>query len=344
MKTDLAEQRQARAFRLMLVAGALAAVAAITLMIESRSLRPDSAAGLVAPGLSESIAEATQIKITSAEATYSIARVQRGDEQIWVMRERDDYPVAGARITQLKTALQNLHYQRRMTSDPSKHERLGVTDPQQGGRGVLVEVEGAGSALLFNMIFGIETGGGGLYVRRPDQEQAWAARAGEEGLPPLRDIAAWLDLRPLDLAPERIARLDIAPATGRAYVLARDVAEGPWRIANPALAPGALGSLSTAALAITQVAPDDVRTAPAIQGPVRARVRAMTFDGIAIEGEIIESQDKLWLKLVARAATPDQEPIALALNNRVAAWAYGLSDFGAESLAPPLGQLTAAPP
>jgi hypothetical protein len=181
-----------------------------------------------------------------------------------------------------------------------------------------------------------------VYVRRPDQDQAWAAR-GE--LPPLRDIATWLDLRPVDLPPERLARVEIAPSVGRAYVLARDTAEAPWRIASPALAPLAASSLAATAERITQISPIDVRTAPAIQGAARARVRAVTFDGVVIEGELIESDTRVWLKLVARAQAPEQESAALDLNNRVAAWAYALSTLDAETLTPPLSSLLpSAPP
>ncbi len=334
MTTALSERRKSRAFSLALIAGAVALVAAVTVGIEYRALLPETNAGPVIPGFSETIAQGQRILVTSAEASYRIERVQRGVEQIWVMRDRDDFPVSRARLEQLTAGLEQLRFERRMTSDPSKHERLGVTDPREGGRGVLVQIEDGQQAPLVNLILGIEAAGpsGGLYVRSPGQDQTWVARG---SLPPLRDIASWLDLRPLELDPARLQRVEIAPATGRAYVLARDSAEGPWRIAAPALA-ASQGALAAAAGAIAHLSPVDVRTAPAIQGPVRARVRASTFDGIALDGEIIESETRMWLKLVARALTPEQEAAALDLNNRVAAWAYELSEFGAEQLAPPL--------
>jgi hypothetical protein len=74
-------------------------------------------------------------------------------------------------------------------------------------------------------------------------------------------------------------------------------------------------------------------------------VRALTADGIALEAELVTADNRTWLKLVARAETPEQEPAALEINNRVAAWAYALSDQEAEALAPPLSYLvpSAAP-
>jgi hypothetical protein len=335
MTSSLAERRKAQSLTLFLIAGALAVVAAVTLGIESRGLNPNGAAsGPVLPNLEETIGGAQRIIVTSAEATYRIERTQQG----WAMRDRDDFPVLPTRLAQFTEGLEGLHYQRRMTSDPSKHERLGVTDPREGGRGILVQVEDGRGALLVNLILGVETSG--TYVREPDDDQTWAVQ-GE--LPPLRDAAAWMDLQPLTIPADRLARVEVMPAEGRAYILARDSAEQPWRIAAPALAPLAQSTVAAAAEKLTQLAPIDVRTAPAIQGTPRARVRATTFDGVLIDAELIPSDNRLWVKLVARASaeepTPEQEQAALEINNRSAAWAYSLSDMEAEALAPPLGRL-----
>jgi hypothetical protein len=330
MTTDLAERRKGLALTLFLIAGAIAVVAAVTIGIEMRSSRPDLAAGLVVPGLSDTIAGAQRIVVTSRDASYRIERTQRG----WAMRDRGDYPVVSGRLAQLTEGLEQLRFTRRMTSDASKHERLGVTDPRQGGRGILVQIEDGRGALLVNLILGVETAG--LYVRRPDGDQTWAA---EGELPPLRDVSSWLELRPVELDPARLARVEIMPAEGRAYILARDSAEQPWRIASPALAALAQSSVSSAAERLTQLSPVDVQPAPAVQGVARARVRALTFDGVEIDAELIPSDGRQWVKLVARAGAPEQEAAALEINNRASAWAYALSDLEAEAFAPPLSAL-----
>lgn len=334
MTTDLAERRKGRALTLFLIAGALAAMAAVTIAIESRSLRSDSMSGPVVPGLSETIGGAQRIIVTSADASYRIERTQRG----WAMRDRGDYPVLSSRLAQLTEGLRDLRFARRMTSDASKHERLGVGDPREGGRGVLVQIEDGRGALLVNLILGVEPSG--LYVRRPDDDQTWSAQG---DLPPLRDVGSWLDLRPIDMDADRLARVEIVPATGRAYILGRDSAQQPWRIASPALATLAQASVTAAAERITDLSPVDVQPAPAIQGAAAARVRATTFDGVLIDAELIPSDGRLWLKLVARSATaaptPEQDAAALEINNRVAAWAYALRDMEAEAFAPPLATL-----
>ncbi len=332
--TELADRRRSRALTLFLVAGALIATAAVTVAIEYRASRPDLASGPVVPGLEDTIRDGQRITITSEEASYRIERAQRGEQSAWVMRDRGDYPVLAARLAQLTEGLQQLRFTRRMTSDASKHERLGVGDPREGRRGILVQIEDSRGALLVNLILGVEPSG--MYVRRPDSDQTWAVR-GE--LPPLRSVASWLNLQPIELSPDRLAQVTIEPQTGRGYVLSRDSADQAWRIVSPALSALAQSSVNSAAERITQLSPVDVQPAPAVQGPVQARVRATTFDGVTIDAELIESEGRTWLKPVARAESPEQEPAALAINDRVAAWAFALSDVEADALAPPLNAL-----
>ena len=335
MSTDLAERRRGWALMLFGIAGALVALAAVTVAIEARSSRPDLASGPVVPGLSESIGGAQRIIVTSADASYRIERTQRG----WAMRDRGDYPVLSSRLAQLTEGLEQLRFTRRMTSDPSKFERLGVGDPREGGHGILVQVEGSQGALLVNLILGVQTSG--LYVRRPDSDQTYAAQ-GE--LPPLRDVASWLQLRPIEMDAARLARVEITPPEGRAYILARDAAGQPWRIASPALATVAQTSVAAAAEHVTQISPVDVQPAPAIQGAPRARLHATTFDGLSIDAELIDSDGRTWVKLVARADTPEHEAAALEINNRASAWAYALNDMEIQSLVPALSALVPSAP
>lgn len=334
MTADLVERRKRRLLTLFLLAGGLMALAAVSLGIQMRAARPDTVSGPVVPGLEQTIATGQRIVITTSETSYRIERAQRGDQQAWVLRDRGDFPVLAGRLNQLTEGLQTLRYSRRMTADPSKHDRLGVGDPRQGGRGVLVQIEDGRGALLVNLILGVEPSG--LYVRRPDVDQTWAAQ-GE--LPPLRDLAAWLDLRPLQVEPELLARVEIMPAQGQPYILVRDEAQQPWRIASPPLAPLSQSVVRAAAERLTQLTPTDVQPAPAIQGPASARLRAITFSGITIDAELIESDGRTWIKLVARPSGPEQEAAALEINNRAAPWAYALGRVETEAVAPPLVNL-----
>ena len=94
MTTELAERRKGQALALFVAAAGLIGIAAVTVAIETRASRPDLASGLVVPGLHDTIGTGRRITITSSDASYRIERAQRGNESIWVMRDRGDYPVA----------------------------------------------------------------------------------------------------------------------------------------------------------------------------------------------------------------------------------------------------------
>jgi hypothetical protein len=338
MTTDLAERRKGQALTLWVIAGALALIAAVTVGIDIRSSRPDLASGPVVPGLQDSIANAQRIIVTSEDASYRIEKTERG----WAMIDRGNFPVERARLDQLTQALEQLHYTRRMTNDPQNFDRLGVGDPRHGGHGVLLRIESGAGALLVNLIVGtVPTAPANvIYVRRPDDNQTWAAETAQNAsLPPLRNVASWLDLKPLDLPPDALLSVAIAPAAGRAYTLARADATQPWRIASPALAAPAQDAVDATAGKIDELTPVDVQPAPAIQGTATAHVQVTTSDGVTIDGELIPSGGKTWLKLVAHPVHPEQEAAALAVNNRVAGWAYALSDEDLNALVPPLSTL-----
>ncbi|MES1201923.1 MAG: DUF4340 domain-containing protein [Pseudomonadota bacterium] len=334
MSTVLAERRRGRLISFALAAAALAATAFVTVAIEFRSTQPETAAGAVVPDLSDRIGDAQRIIVRSSDASYRIERVQRGDQSVWVMRDRGDYPVEGARLTQLTHGLEGLQFTRRMTSDPARFARLGVDDPRQGGRGVLLQIEDGRGAFIVNLILGVEPSG--VYVRRLDQNQVWSAHG---DLPPLRDISAWLDLKPVDIQGEQIARVEIAPAQGAAYVLARDAGAPDFSIVSPRVAAASPGDVTAAAERITHLSPIDVQTAPAIQGAPRARVHIVLTTGVTLDGDLIDRDNKTWLKLVAHAGAPEQEQAALAINTRAAGWAYALSADEANGLAPALATL-----
>src|SRR5262249_11517957 len=122
-----------------------------------------------------------------------------------------------------------------------------------------------------------------------------------------------------------------------------------WHLTSPPLATSAQSSVASAAEEITQLAPIDVQPAPAIQGAAVGHIRVSTSDGVNIDGELIPSDNKTWLKLVARAQTAGnraQEAAALAINARASAWAYALSDIQVSALLPALSTIapSAAPP
>ncbi|MGE0828951.1 MAG: hypothetical protein AB7O04_06325, partial [Hyphomonadaceae bacterium] len=93
---------------------------------------------------------------------------------------------------------------------------------------------------------------------------------------------------------------------------------------------------------IALLQPIDVLLAPAVPQAAAARLRVTTRAGVMIDADLTPYEDKLWLKLVARAETPEAQALADPINARVSAWAYALSQADAAMLAPSLESLLPA--
>lgn len=338
MTTLLAQERQRRATLVVGLAVATAILAMITVGIQSRSRDAEAVAGLVLPAFAQKAKDASKITIVSKDARYEIQRTEKG----WALKDRGNYPVRRERLAQFTRGLESLAYMRPMTRDPERHDRLGLGDPTKGGSGVLVQVQDSQGARFADLIVSAAPSGP-LFLRKPDQAQTWQVKG---DMPSLTDPAEWLDLVPFELDRARLARAQFEFLAGGAYAVGRDSDEQSFRLLPPnsALDVVAPTAISAAATGLARLQPIDVRQAAAIGGPPQARVRVSTFDGLAIDAEFFaEPNGTYWVKLIARAETPDKEGEAAQINARAAPWAYGLRMEDWRELAPPLASLIAQP-
>jgi hypothetical protein len=330
MTAQLARERRGGAAWSLALAAALAIAAWLVVGWDAAKLRPPPAIGLVAPDYAVRAPAAQVIIVVTREGSYRIAKTPKG----WSMADRGAYPIKVDRMRDFSEALAKLSATRPLTRDPKKHARLGVDDPAKGGAGVRLQVQDAQGALLANLV--LSSFADRQYLRRNADPQVWAASA---QLPNLRQASAWLDLTPFAIARERIARVDVAPPNGPAYALVRpDPNAAAFQIGRPlagkALAGGA--RVNDVAAALGALNPIDVAPAPTITGAPSAKTVLSTTDGLVIEAELFVRGPLYWIKLGARAATPEAEPLAQALNARVGPWAYGLTETDYTAVAPPI--------
>jgi len=336
MAEALARKRGFAAMWLMASAVALSAAAWVTTRPAAGVAAPEG--GLpAAPALAAGEAQARKISVSSREGAYTLVRSPRG----WVLSERGDFPVSADKVAALQQAIAALRFERAMTRDPAKLDRLSLGDPAAGGRGVAVQIEDARAAPLVDLVFGFEERG--LYARERGASQAWAV-AGD--LPALASPASWI-AAPASLKAERFARIDLAPVEGPGYALVADETGGlalgrpySWRrIVAPGLAAGVLQTLQS-------FTPQDVQPAPAIGGAPRARVVAYTADGLRVEADLHREGEAWWLKLSAPMPQGEVAEEVLArlrpINAELAPWAFRLTPEAAAALAPSLMDLTGA--
>jgi hypothetical protein len=339
MSAALAERRRARAAGLLVLAVIAAVLAWLGLGWREAQMRPPPPGGLAAPDFAARAKDAQLIVITTKEGVYRIQQTQRG----WAMRDRGDYPVRKEALAAFTDGLSKLSFGRAMTKDPAKHARLGLDDPTKGGEGVLVQVQDAQGGLLANLVVNVTPNG--AFVRRATEPQAYQA-VGK--LPPLRAAGQWLDLAPFTIAAERIARVDLAPPTGPGFAIVRSSLEGgDFRIAPPfanapVLSPA---GISGAASALGRLQPVDVAAAPSVSGAPSARAVLRTLDGLVIEADLFAVGARRWVKLGARADSPELPAAAEAveINRRAGPWAYAITQADYENIAPLLETLVSGP-
>ncbi len=305
-------------------------------MQASRGWTPD-VSGPVLPDWTQGVETAASITIDSATDEFVLERTPDG----WVMPSRDNYPVRTGQLAALDRLLTGLTYIGARTADPDKHDRLGLAAGGEAA-GTRITVRDEAGRVLADIMLG-ESSGERVYVRFPGRDRTYAASFDmpDEAIPPLAEATDWLALDFLDLGTNAIARAQITPSEGPAYLLERAglsvrnfaLREPPgWRPITAAAGNGPANALS-------RVRFRDVRAANRVEGDVVARHVAETFSGIRVSVEVIERGETRWARLEARALSDDAEADVAALNAAAEGWSFLLSDLTLDRLVRPLDMI-----
>lgn len=287
----------------------------------------------VLPGFAEIRADASKIKFTLADEAYTLQRTSAG----WVMEEAGGYPIRTERLSDLASGLETLTFDERRTSDPYKHDRIGLGDPTQGGNGALIEVFGSDGSLETAIIAGRK--GDSIYVREPGADQTYRSQG---DLPPFYTQRSWLDFNIIDIGPAAIRSVRLMDAGGASLYLRREpgsdarsfVPAPPYE--NDTLI-SRLGA-STTALAITRLSALDVKPAADLQTPRIARHISETFDGLEVDLNAHREPDGLWVTLRAIEAGEGARR-AQAINTKAEGWAFRISAYDFQDFTPAVSTL-----
>lgn len=328
-----------------LAAAALAALlliaGAISVWREAAAGTPPDVSGPVAPFWVERAGDAARIEIVAADAQFTLVRSGAG----WIMPSRGGYPVRPERIAALDQALSELTFQRAMTRDPEKFDRLGLGDPEAGGAGVQLTVLDASAGVIADLIAGDARGEGGVYVRRARGSRAYAARG---SLPELADPGVWLGLSFWNFDPSAVARARITPERGPAWFVQRaGVAQRSYELMEPQswslITSGAANGVATAGARLRF---RDVRPADSLTGAFVSRHVGVTFSGLAYRFDFIAENNEHWALIEVEAVADDARERASRLSALTEGWAFQVSDDAYERLTRPLDQVAErrAPP
>lgn len=287
----------------------------------------------VLEAFSQTRADAQRIRFTLADDAYTLARSSRG----WVLEETGGYPIRADRLSDLAGGLETLSYGEKRTDDPYKHDRIGLGDPAEGGNGALIEIFGSEGDLEHSLILGRKTDT--LYVRAPDQGQTFRAVG---TLPPFYNRRAWLDLDIINIDPSAIRSVRITDSASRTLYLRRN--EGAdtrsFRPAPPNQDDRLISRLaaSTTALAVTRLAPMDVKPASDLVSQPIARHISETFDGLEVDLRAYREPTGFWVTLRAVEAGEGARR-AQAINEKAEGWAFRVTDYDFQDFTPSVSSI-----
>ncbi len=347
-------------FRILSAITVILVIGAVGLVMARLTSSPELEGKRLFPDLAAQAEQVSSLSILSAGESLTFNRTASG----WSLAERNDYPADGEKLWQTFFGLSELRLVEPKTADPARYQKLDLGDPASAdSQAREIRVQDHTGADLAALIVGRRKqaitvlGEGGVYVRRPDEQQSWLASG---ALAVGHDAAFWLDPLILSIPVTRIHRLSIRQHDGALLEMIRDTPEDrlfelvdldPSREARP-------DGLERLGAAFDGLLLDDVR--PVSKGDDvgdQAVVATLqTFDGLRVTARSVirasddqqdgnpgdhpdtiqmgEQKEPIWAQFNAEAIT--SEPLAVEeatqLQERLDGWIFRLNPFQADNL------------
>ncbi len=323
-----------------------AVLAAIWLLFgESPSTSVPHRDAPLVPALAGRLNAVTTITIASKENTTTLAR----RDGAWTITEKGGYPADGKKVGTLLGGLIDARILRETTSNPALYARIGLDEEKavhltlSGGDGAAILALDVGDRAYRDRQF--ET-----YVRRDGEKVTYLV----SGLPEVRaEASTWLPPTLLDIARNRVARIRLAHADGEVVEIGRTAPDADFTLVGLKESERLKGfrPLDPIAMVFTTMGLRDVRPAAevAAREPL-AHVHMETFDGLAVDLDLVETGDETgdaWATLAAAYTPPkgeDEGPKVMPdapkdgaaeaadINARTDGWAFRLPSSSVISL------------
>jgi hypothetical protein len=310
-----------------------------------------SAGGAWLAGLKDGVGSITRIDLASATSRTTLRR----DGEAWRVSERDAYPVDMARLSDMLEELAAARALEQKTSKPEFYARLGLDDiDKPGSSAIQIDILRDDKAPAWRVLIGSAAEGRkGRYVRVVGEDETWLVDRSPQAF---ADPADWIDRRILGIDFTRVASVTRSLADGSGFEAGRPDAGTP-SLAVASLPAGTRprydSVFDAAARAVISAEAEDVRK-PAetlFSGVTLARNRVRLLDGLILDIDAVKASDGNWIRVNASgpsavakdqpaAANPDPAAEVSAINQRLAGWAYKVSDYVYGELSKRLGEYT----
>jgi hypothetical protein len=352
-------KRRVRALAYLAGATGLAVLLAVVSLFQRASTgAPDFKPVRMFANLEQQLEDVAAIQIETKTASFNVVRDAQGN---WTLPDRAKYPADFNTVRKTILGLAELDLVAQKTSRAESHEKLALGVPKTGGSGTLVTLKDGKGEVLASLIAGAtaegESAGGkqAIYVRRPDEQQAYVARG---TFAATTDQAQWLDKSFIDLARERVKTVLMTPFKGRPYTVTRAKPEDEnFRIVEAIPAgrqlrtetePNGIGN------ALIGLSFEDVKAQSLVDFTGAATFKATTFDGLTLAIKLVEKDRDFWIAVDAAAdpavqpppakpgetkLKPDVAKEAKEINGVVAGWAYRIPRYKGTLMTAPMEDL-----
>jgi len=296
-------------------------------------LAPKFAPRALFPGLTGQLTGLNEVEVASKTGTIHIRKM----DGRWLVTERDSFPADVMIVNSAGDGLAGLQVIEPKTSRADWLNFLGLGAPPMGDATQLKLSDASGkvlASLLIGQMQGTpdESGRSLVYVRKPDENQAWLARG---YLTPKAAIADWLDKNVVNIARDRLKGAVVTPAMGPAYTLSRDAKEAmDFKMLDlpRGRALSFEGSPDGVASAILGFTFQDVGKAEQINFANAPQTVFNTFDGLNVTVKVATKGMEHWATISAAATNPMVQGEADRINARNNGWAYKIEEFKANQI------------
>jgi hypothetical protein len=321
-----------KSFIVLSLMTATALVAALVMIAGDRVYRPAAGAGNAAlPGLLGKANDVASILIEHAGGAIALTSGEAG----WTVKQRSGYAARTVKIKRSILGLAQLTLKEPKTRLKQKFAKLELQDPAaQGARSKRVRLFDKAGREIGDLIVGKNRPGragraaGGLYVRKPGEDQAWLA-AGATDLS--RNIIDWLERKIVHVDAKRVKRVVINHPDGEAVEVVKATAEESLFSLN-AIPSGkkllSILDLTSIGKALANLVLDDVRKATDV-APFDAgettTIDVTTFDGLSVRVRMVKRDAVFWYQIDASGTHEE----AAKINARTKGWVYRITDYTA---------------
>ena len=301
-------------------------LAVIAVLQQASSLAPKFEPRPFFADLAEHVNDLGEIAITSKSGTFHV-RLNQGK---WIIVEKGGFPADAGQARSVAVGVAVLTTLEPKTNRADWLNYVGLGAPDKGGDAIDVKLTDTKGQPMAEVLVGKtqgtvdELGRTALYVRKPNENQTWLARG---NLAPKPNAADWLDKNVIAIARDRVKGATVTPPTGPAYTLSRDSKDQqdfklldtpPGRQLSFEGSPDGVGS------ALIGFDFDDVAKADQFDFSKAPQSVTHTFDGLDATVKIATKGMDHWATISAAGTNPMTQNEAMAINARLAGWAFKL--------------------